>query len=510
MDDEGTPVGIYARISENRSKDAEGVDDQVRRGHRLAQDRGWTVVDVFVDNDIAALTGGHRPDYERLMEVVAAGKIKRIIVFHLSRLWRNRIERAEGIKALRAAGVSVTQVKGPELDLTSAYGRAMTGLLGEFDTMESEIKSERVAAAVHRRAEAGKWHGGITPFGYRTEETDELTSTGKRRLRLVVDPVNAGHLKDAARRVLGGESLYSIAQEWRVKGSPKTTRGAQWRGVTIRAALLTPSAAGLRELDGKLIEAPWPAVLDRKTWDRLRERLTREGRSLQPVSGDYVGKLPLVGLVFCDRCGRKLTHHKTLDHVRLVCHSDTPPAVDGPTKCGQVTVKYAPLEAFLLDLVLARLDSPAWRKLVNRRRRATAEEDTLREELRSFDAKRVEIGDNVVDGLYTREDARRKAADIARREEQVREKLARLTADLVLADVTTVEDARRLWDAGDVTRRRRFLASLIDEVRVARYPEGVARTLRRKRAESEEAFAARAFAHERTVLRGRITIKWRA
>jgi len=60
-----------------------------------------------------------------------------IIVFQTSRLWRNRRERAEGIEILRRAGVSVAAVKGPSLDLSSAYGRGMAGLLGEFDTMET-------------------------------------------------------------------------------------------------------------------------------------------------------------------------------------------------------------------------------------------------------------------------------------------------------------------------------------------------------------------------------------
>lgn len=60
-----------------------------------------------------------------------------IVTYQLSRLWRNRRERAEGMDILKSHRVKVVTVKGPELDLSTAYGRAMVGLLGEFDTMAS-------------------------------------------------------------------------------------------------------------------------------------------------------------------------------------------------------------------------------------------------------------------------------------------------------------------------------------------------------------------------------------
>jgi DNA invertase Pin-like site-specific DNA recombinase len=50
----------------------------------------------------------------------------------------------------------VTLVKGADLDLSSAAGRAVAGLMGEFDTTESEIKAERVASAALQRAERSR------------------------------------------------------------------------------------------------------------------------------------------------------------------------------------------------------------------------------------------------------------------------------------------------------------------------------------------------------------------
>ena len=69
-----------------------------------------------------------------------------------------------GIKILQAAGVSVVATKGPSLDMTTAYGRAMAGLLGEFDTMEVEVKSERQQLAYQAQRDAGIRHPGPPAF----------------------------------------------------------------------------------------------------------------------------------------------------------------------------------------------------------------------------------------------------------------------------------------------------------------------------------------------------------
>src|SRR3954464_11079894 len=134
-----TRAAIYARISEDDTGDEAGVKRQLVDARHLAASRGWSIVAERYDNNVSALNGARRPGYDDLLSMVAANKVDRLVVFHTSRLWRNRRERAEGIETLQRARVSVAAVRGPELDLSTAYGRGMAGLLGEFDTMESEV-----------------------------------------------------------------------------------------------------------------------------------------------------------------------------------------------------------------------------------------------------------------------------------------------------------------------------------------------------------------------------------
>ncbi len=60
-------VGVYARISSDREGDQLGVRRQMEDCERLAEERGWVVVDLYVDDDISAWSGKRRPEYERLL-----------------------------------------------------------------------------------------------------------------------------------------------------------------------------------------------------------------------------------------------------------------------------------------------------------------------------------------------------------------------------------------------------------------------------------------------------------
>jgi site-specific DNA recombinase len=111
------------------------------------------IVRKDVDNDISALNSKHRPGYDAVMAAAVRREIDVVLVFQTSRFWRNRRERAEGIEILRQARVSTIAAKGPSLDMSTAYGRGMAGLLGEFDKMESEVKAERQQLAAFQRAE---------------------------------------------------------------------------------------------------------------------------------------------------------------------------------------------------------------------------------------------------------------------------------------------------------------------------------------------------------------------
>ena len=68
---------------------------------------------------------------------------------------RRQPNRAEVIGAFGKHNVSIVAGKGPSFDLRTAYGRGMADMATAFDSMEGEVKSERVSAAIGDRARRG-------------------------------------------------------------------------------------------------------------------------------------------------------------------------------------------------------------------------------------------------------------------------------------------------------------------------------------------------------------------
>lgn len=365
-------AAVYARISDDRENDEKGVKRQLKDGRALVANRGGTVVLETVDNDISALKGKHRVGYEELMTLAESGAITHIVIWQTSRLWRNRRERADGIERLAKARVSVLACKGPDLDMTTAYGRGMAGLVGEFDTMESEVKSERIQAKVLELAEAGAIaNGGPRPFGYRRVFLGE----GSRRkiLRDEIDEAEAEVIRKAAQRFLAGDSLRSIVVDLNQAGV-KTSTGRFWTLQAMRIMLRSGRIAGLREHQRQVIgKAVWPAIIDEETHHLLRAKF--DGRVRNP--GARVRTHYLTGYVFCSGCVEKgirmgvKTHHGAL---KYVCA----PVAEGG--CNGRVIGLADLEELVGGYIVGRLDSEAFRVELAARGRV---DDTVAARIRS-------------------------------------------------------------------------------------------------------------------------------
>lgn len=341
MSDKDPQAAIYARISDDRENDQQGVTRQLKDGRALVQSRGGTVVMERVDNDISATTGKHRPGYDAIMEAAEAGLITHIVIWQTSRLWRSRRERADGIERLAKARVSVLAVKGPDLDMTTAYGRGMAGLVGEFDTMESEVKSERIRRKVIELAEDGKIaNGGPRPFGYKRIFEGE----GRRRriLRDEVDEPEAAIIRDCAERLLSGDSLRGIVADLN-KLEVKTSTGRPWTIVALRGMLRSGRIAGLREHRGVTVgKAVWPAIVDVETHEQLRAKLDSNERP----PGNRARVHYLSGFVYCSSCVLKMRPKPAHDKLVYCC----PPKAEGG--CGGRVIGLAKLQK-MIDVYMA-------------------------------------------------------------------------------------------------------------------------------------------------------------
>lgn len=429
---------IYTRISQDRDGDELGVTRKREDCIALAKQRGWTVVGDYVDNDVAALKGAHRPGYEAVVRAVQAGECDVVIAWDSSRLWRNRRERAEGIEFMRDARVNVALFNGLDLDLASANGRMLAGILGEFDTAESEVKAERVAAAARQRAKLGGPNGGVRAFGY------------ARDGKLV--PAEAQLIRDGYRQLLGGGTLGSITRAWNASGLTGT-RGARWTPKTIRDVLLRFTNAGLSTYRGEVVgRSQRAAIVDEETYNAARALLLDPSR--RTTTGHRSSYL-LAGLAWCGVCGKRSIMSGGIkrpsggrtgpDKLIYRCR---------PTGC--VSRRQDWVDGYVVAVILDVLAGPSGRELLLDA--GAPDFEALNTEALAIEQKLLDDADLYADGAITRAQLERITSRHQTRLAEIDAQRSHVSRAPILRPLVEADDPGALWERMTLDQRRAVVA----------------------------------------------------
>lgn len=112
----------------------------------------------------------NRPDFERMMNDIRAGKIKRVIVYKLDRISRSILDFANMMETFQKHNVEFVSST-EKFDTSTPIGRAMLNICIVFAQLERETIQKRVTDAYYARSKRGFFMGGPAPYGYRLKET---------------------------------------------------------------------------------------------------------------------------------------------------------------------------------------------------------------------------------------------------------------------------------------------------------------------------------------------------
>ena len=331
-------AAIYARISPDRDGDHLAVRRQVDDCEARAAREGWEVAERYVDDDVSAYNGRVRAAYRRLLDDVRGGFIDAVIVWHVDRLMRQPRELEEFLDVCAAAGVTRLASVSGDIDLSTHDGQFTARILGAVARKESDDKSRRATRKHQELAQAGKIAGGGTrPYGY---EADRRTI---RKSEAVV-------IRELADRVLAGEAIRALCRDLDERRIATVT-GKKWRPQTLTRMLTSGRISGQREHRHELVaKAEWPAIITPQQTARLRTLLLDPDRRTNGAVRRYL----LVRLLRCGRCGATLVSRpRSGGDRRYICATGP-----GYVGCGHTYVLAEPLERFVVEAVLYRLDSP--------------------------------------------------------------------------------------------------------------------------------------------------------
>jgi len=455
-------AALYARLSETYDA-AESVPTQLANGERHAERRGWHVVARFKDDGYSAFKEIKRDDFVNLIDAIERDEIDVVIIRDVDRLTRNLPDWSRFEKAAIEHRVILSAYAGGDLDLSTPEGAYYGGMETLRAKRESAVRSVRVREAHERIARSGKPAGGGPRwFGYRRVFANPEETVKRKRviIREEIDPVEADALRNAAERILRGETVGSIIREWTERGI-KPSRAQKWGETSLVRTLISPRLAGLREWQGHTYPAQWPAIFDIDTHERLVKLFSDPSRRAHVVGR----KLHLLsGIARCGKCGGPLYNQKAYTGKK----EPTYRCVVGPggKGCGGVAVNSELLDEYVTGAVLDALESPRVQEAVRAGKDESAPRRAeLLEEIRRAQEKRAEARRDWTDDVIDKEDW----LDIKQRTEaritEARKEYDKLTGKVtVFGDIPASDMVRDAWAEWNIDRRRAAVKSVLNGV----------------------------------------------
>lgn len=418
-----TDIG-YARVS---------TRDQNPQLQITALERAgcWPIVEEKVSG-----VAKRRPVRDEVLHQLQRGDA--LTVWKLDRLGRSVSELLDIVGGLERRGVRfrcLTQ----HVDTSSASGRMFLHLLAAFAEFERELMRERVVAGKQRMIAEGQHPGGPPLFGY---AADHVT----------VVEAEAALLREATRRLLDGEPLSRIVDDWNDRGLPPR-RADRWRVTPLRRALLNPRVVPIVGEDAyrglqRLFGAP------------DRQRLGRPAEHL------------LSGVLRCGRpgCGRPLyaaTKGGTGHPPQLVYRCKKGTGSGGRfSGCGSTVVSLHRADAWAEEAFIAAVVSPSFADALNRRRaELLAGEATAA----GLDDMRAELGEleQVLPTRFGTDVHRRRHDELRRLVRQATTRLLQQPELQALLDLPKSESGlRAAWSAWTIAERRAWLKRLLESITV--------------------------------------------
>lgn len=154
-------AAIYCRVSTEEQDN----ERQIRDLESFAERRGFEVVQIFQEQASGKSTD--RLQRRLLIQLARQRKIDIILVTELTRWGRSTTDLLSTLQELNSYGVSLIAEKGDQMDLSTAQGKMIAGVLAVLAQFERDLISERTRSGLALAKAKGKQLG--RPKGNKTD-----------------------------------------------------------------------------------------------------------------------------------------------------------------------------------------------------------------------------------------------------------------------------------------------------------------------------------------------------
>lgn len=438
-------TAIYCRISDDRDGTEKGVARQELDCRDLVERLGWEATEVFTDNDFSAYSGKPRPRYLAMMDQLKAGEFDALVIYATDRLYRSTRELEDLIDLYEIRPLAFKTVRSGDLDLGSPEGRSMARILVSISRAESEKTSSRLKRKNFEKAMNGEVGStGSRPFGY-------------QRGSMLIEEREATALREVAQRFLAGETIYSLCR-WLNDQEVPTPAGRPFRPKALRDILDNPRISGQRSYKGEIVAiAKWPGIITLEEGEAIRSIIKSRKRLEAPARTSL-----LIGLLVCGICGKKLVSHNREGVRRYICRKDPLMGLG----CGGIYVSAHPLENFIVQAVLTRLNSPEMERSLTQAK-PNPKALATHAELSALDGRFIELAEMVAEGEFTRIQYQAAMKVARERKSHLERTLATERGVVALTGgLGSPQIIAQKWESLNLDRQRAIMKSILEAVEV--------------------------------------------
>lgn len=305
-------VAAYCRVSTGRPEQEESFETQVRYYTEQIKEREeWEFAGVFADEGMTGTSAEIRPEFQRMIEQSAAGKLDLVLVKSISRFSRNVVDCQRYAQKLRGYGTEVFFEK-ERISTFDTSSDMIFALMGAIAQDESRSISENVKWGYRQRYARGEYKLGRNRIlGYDVDEKGRLIANQdawiiRRIFGLFTEGMSCQQISDSI-AAMGGHRLYSdkplapanisyILRNETYAGDKLLQKQAPRNFLTKKPDPNIPYQSYYLQNDHE-------AIIDRDTWNKTQEILRRRRTDADAGIHRKAGQHVLYGILFCGECG---------------------------------------------------------------------------------------------------------------------------------------------------------------------------------------------------------------
>ncbi|PJI10124.1 MULTISPECIES: recombinase family protein [Clostridium] len=410
-------VAIYSRKSKFTGK-GESIGNQVElcKNYCTVNLKHKNITDFLIYED-EGFSGKntHRPNFQKMLKAAKAKKFDILICYRLDRISRNIADFSTLIRKLVEWEIDFISIR-EQFDTNTPMGRAMMYIASVFAQLERETIAERVKDNMIELAKMGRWLGGQTPLGFKSQKILYLNDEFKQKSMYKLSPINTElkKVKLIYNKYIETNSI-ALTLKYLLSNNIKGKNGGNFAAMSINDVLRNPvyvksnksvfiylknkgmQVCGTPNQNGILIYnkkrcqsktnnmAKWIAavsnhsgIIEADTWLYVQEILDKNSKKLNPRQGTSKKSL-LSGILKCAECGAPMRvsygRPKKDGGERIYYYTCTMKAHSGKSKCSNPNVRGDKLEKVILEN-LKKLDKKAILKELQLYKKNTASTST--------------------------------------------------------------------------------------------------------------------------------------